>query len=150
MNHKRFPLFIDLTGRPVVLYGGGQIAARRAAVLAAFGPALTVIAPIICPEIRALDGVCCVEAAYDPETMPEADFVLAATDDPAVNHAIVLECRRRGIPANNASDQRDCDFHFPAVALRGDLVVGINAGGTDHSLVRRIAAAIRRLLEELP
>ena len=48
---------------------------------------------------------------------------------------------------NNASDQDQCDFHFPAVAVRGDVVVGVNAGGTDHGLVKRLATAIRILLE---
>ena len=131
----------------MVLCGGGAIAARRAATLAQFGPELTVIAPEIRPEIRALPGVRCIEAPCDPERLPPADLVLAATSDSAVNAAVASACRRRGIPVNNASDQTQCDFHFPAVAIRGDVVVGVNAGGTDHSLVRRVAAAIRQLLE---
>lgn len=147
MNNRRFPLYIDLGGKRVVLCGGGNIAARRAKTLSQFGPELTVIAPEIHPEIRALPGVRCIEAPCDPEHLPPADFVLAATSDPAVNAAVVAACRRKGIPVNNASDQTQCDFHFPAVAIRGDVVVGVNAGGTDHSLVRRIAAAIRQLLE---
>ncbi len=148
MDRRKFPLFIDLHGRPVVLCGGGKIAARRAATLALFGPELTVIAPEIAPEIRALPGVRCIETPCDPAHLPEAVLVLAATDDPAVNAAVAAACRARGVPVNNASDQAQCDFQFPAVAVRGDLVAGINAGGTDHSLVRRAAAAIRKLWEE--
>ena len=34
---SHFPLFVDLTGRPCVIVGGGAIAARRAEVLARFG-----------------------------------------------------------------------------------------------------------------
>ena len=147
MNNRRFPIYIDLHGRHVVLCGGGTIAARRAATLSQFGPEITVIAPEIRPEIRTLPGVRCIETPCDPDALPPADFVLAATDDPSVNAAVVAACRRRGTPVNNASDQTQCDFHFPAVAIRGDVVVGVNAGGTDHSLVRRIAAAIRTLLE---
>lgn len=148
MNHRKFPLFIDLHGRHVLLCGGGTIAARRAATLSQFGAEITVIAPEILPEIRALPGVRCIEAPCNPDDLPEADFVLAATSDASVNEAVVQVCRRRGIPVNNASDQSQCDFHFPAVAIRGDLVVGVNAGGTDHRLVRRVAAAIRTLLEK--
>ena len=147
MNRK-FPLYIDLKGRHVLVYGGGIVAARRVGTLSAFGPSITVIAPDIRPELRTLPGVRCLEAPYCAEDMPDADFVLAATSDAAVNHAVVLECRRRGIPVNNASDQTECDFQFPAVALKGDLVVGVNTGGTDHGLVKRAAAAIRDRLEK--
>ena len=147
MNRK-FPLYINLKGRRVLVYGGGVVAARRVGTLLAFEPEITVIALDIRPELRTLPGVHCLEAAYCAEEMPDADFVLAATSDVAVNHAVVLECRRRGIPVNNASDQAECDFHFPAVALKGDLVVGVNAGGADHGLVKRAAAAIRERLEK--
>ena len=32
MSAARMPLFLDLTGRPVVVVGGGPVAARRAAL----------------------------------------------------------------------------------------------------------------------
>ncbi len=147
---RRFPLYIDLTGRPVLVYGGGTIAARRCRVLSGFGARLTVIAPEIRPEIRSLPGVICRFERFSAAAgkMPEAALVLAATGDPAVNRAIAAAARARGVPANNASDQHDCDFHFPAIAARGPLVVGVNAGGEDHRLAARAAAAIRRLLEQ--
>ncbi len=148
MAERYFPLFVDLTGRKVVVYGGGAVASRRVGTLSRFGADLTVIAPEISQAIRSVPGVRCREEAFDRSAMPEADLVLAATGDAAVNHAIVQLCRDRGIPVNNASDQRECDFQFPAVAIRGPLVAGINAGGTDHRLVARAAAAIRKLWEE--
>ncbi len=148
MNRK-FPLYIDLSGRDVLVYGGGAVAARRVKTLSQFGPHITVIAPEIHPDIRALPAVRCRFAAFCAAEMPQADLVLAATSEPSVNHAVVMECRKRGIPVNNASSQAECDFQFPAVAIQNDVVVGVNAGGTDHRLVRRIAAAIRKQLENL-
>lgn len=147
--NRRFPLYINLNGRNVLVYGGGTIAARRCRVLSGFGPRITVIAPEICPEIRALPGIVCREESFSEDDMPEAVLVLAATGNRAVNHAIVAAARARGIPVNDASDQDACDFHFPAIALRDPLVVGINAGGKDHGLVARAAAAIRELLDGL-
>lgn len=144
---RRFPLYIDLTGKPVVVYGGGAVAARRVKTLLEFGAKITVIAPEIAEEIRR-EAVICMEAAFDELQMPPALLVLAATDDRAVNHSIAEACRCAGVPVNNASDQTDCDFHFPAVAVRDELVVGVNAGGSDHGLVKRVAAAIRVLLEK--
>lgn len=146
MSHNFFPLFIDLNGRHVVVYGGGTIAARRVGTLAHFGPRLTVIAPEFREEFTRLDCAC-ICGRFDPAAMPMADFILACTNDKCVNHEIAVLCRSRGIPVNSASNQDDCDFHFPAVALCDPLVVGINAGGRDHGLVKRTAAKIRALLE---
>ena len=41
----RFPMFIDLTGKPAVVVGGGAVGLRRAAVLRGFGADVTVVAP---------------------------------------------------------------------------------------------------------
>lgn len=147
--NRRFPLYVDLTGKKVLVYGGGTIAARRCRVLSDFGPEITVIAPEICTEIRAIPGIICREEFFSEPDMPEAALILAATGDKAVNHAIVTAARARNIPVNDASDQTACDFHFPAIALRDPLVVGVNAGGRDHKLAARAAAAIRELLENL-
>ena len=54
MHERKFPLFISLAGREVLLFGGGQVALRRARTLLAFGPDLTVIAPELDPAFLSL------------------------------------------------------------------------------------------------
>lgn len=49
-----FPLFIDLSGVPVLVVGGGNIAARRVQVMLDFGADVTVVAPDILPQIQRL------------------------------------------------------------------------------------------------
>lgn len=49
-----FPLFIDLAGVPVLVVGGGHIAARRVRALLDFGADVTVVAPDILPQIQHL------------------------------------------------------------------------------------------------
>ena len=53
---RRFPLYIDLTDRRVLVYGGGAVASRRVETLSRFGPAVTVVAPEIAPAIRSPAG----------------------------------------------------------------------------------------------
>ena len=48
-----YPVFLKLTGRRVVLVGGGQVAAGKLAGLLADGAHVTVVAPEIRPELRA-------------------------------------------------------------------------------------------------
>ncbi len=79
----------------------------------------------------------------DLEALNQSFFVIAATDDPAVNDHIVQLCHERHIPVNHAGDQSQCDFQFPAIVQKGPVVIGVNAGGKDHGLVRRVAAGLR-------
>lgn len=56
--------------------------------------------------------------------------------------------REKGILVNVCSDQTLCDFHFPGIASKGELVIGINAGGKDHHLARKWTEKIRKEVEE--
>src|SRR5580658_3595788 len=49
-----YPLALDLTGRAVVVVGGGQVALRRARALTEAGALVTVIAPRVRPEFADL------------------------------------------------------------------------------------------------
>ena len=40
-----FPMFVDLSGRPVLIVGGGGVALRKLRKLAPYGPKCVVVAP---------------------------------------------------------------------------------------------------------
>lgn len=79
----------------------------------------------------------------DLEELNQSFLVIAATDDPAVNDHIAQLCHERHIPVNHAGDQNQCDFQFPAIVRNDPVVIGVNAGGKDHGLVKRVAAGLR-------
>ena len=83
----------------------------------------------------------------DLEELTQSFLVIAATSDPAVNDHIVRLCHERHILVNHAGDQSQCDFQFPAIVRRDPVVIGVNAGGKDHGLVKRVAAGLREWLE---
>ena len=147
MGKRCFPLFVDLSGWPVVLFGGGRVACRRAQLLQSFGAQVRVIAPACRPELERL-GIPIQRRAYQPGDCAGARLALAATDDRQVNHAIFLEARAAGIPVNVCDAPEECDFLFPAVAECPPLVAGLVSGGEDHRLVRRVAQKIREHLGE--
>ena len=53
---KKFPLFIDLTEKKVVVYGAGVIASRRVETLLAFTSSLTVFAPEASERVQKADS----------------------------------------------------------------------------------------------
>ena len=83
----------------------------------------------------------------DLEELNQSVLVIAATDDPAVNDHIVQLCHERHIPVNHAGDQTQCDFQFPAIVRKDPVVIGVNANGKDHGLVKRMAVGLRKWLE---
>lgn len=110
---RYFPLFVNLEGKEVHVFGAGTVAARRILALLEFGCRLKVTAPEAGEEVRRLarEGRLAWEKAlYCPGMAAGAVLVLAATDSQAVNRKIREECRELGIPVNVSSDQSLCDF----------------------------------------
>ena len=120
----------------------------RVGTLTQFCEHVTVVAPVIHPDIEGMKATL-FRRRYDSADLDGADLVVAATDDPELNAAIATACRDRGIPVNVASDQRLCDFYFPGVAIRGDVVAGVTASGKDHRLARRATEIVREALEDI-
>ncbi len=161
MNHY-FPIFLNMEGKNIRVFGGGKIAARRVQALVEFGADVCVIAPQIAKELEDLaqiprkrkepenlaqyGQVTLSYRKYQPGELEEEDFVLAATDDEQVNHAIFQECRHKEIPVNVSSDKEKCDFYFPGIVRDGDITIGIASGGKDHKKVAETAAKIREWL----
>ena len=143
MGNKRFPLFIDLTGRTAVVIGGRRVGLRRAEVLRRFGADVTVIAPALAAP---LVGVRHIPRRYRPGDLDGAFLVVAATDDGAVNAAVGREARALGALFNRSDCPADCDFFFPAVCEGEGLVAGIVGDGSDHRKIAEIAREVRKVV----
>lgn len=137
------PLLLDLTGRLVVVVGGGQVGLRRSRALAAAGARVRVIAPSPLAELAELPVVV-EQRAYADGDLAEAWLAVAATDDPAVNAAVAAEAEARRIFCVRADRAAGGSARTPAVLRRGALTVAVNADGDP---VR--AAELRNLLAHL-
>lgn len=149
---RKFPLFMDISNKKISVYGAGRIASRRVETLLAFAPLLTVFAPEASDMVKGASEegkLVYRKQCYVPGSIGRDNFmVLAATDDSEVNEQIYRECREKDILVNVCSNRKHCDFQFPGVAVRDELVIGINAGGTDHHLAKKWTEKIRREVEK--
>lgn len=146
-----FPLFVDIRRKTCVVVGAGRIAARRVRTLAGFCENITVIAPEAAEDIKSMarsGRLVWKQKAYERDDLYGAELVLAATDNPALNDDIYSVCKCLGILVNVCSDQSKCDFQFPGIVRRGDLVIGVNGAGKDHAAVRRMREKIENMLSE--
>lgn len=150
-TYPRFPVFIRLENKEILFIGAGAVAKRRIRILLDFGCRITVIAPKIPKkEMESFRDwiekgqVQYIKKEYNKEDVSQAVYlVFAATDDPDTNHAIVEECRKKGILVNNASDAEECDFYFPSVIKNGEVMIGITGSGKNHKEVRRTREKIQ-------
>ena len=152
MMGKYFPMFIDMEGRQVQVFGGGRIAARRVSVLLEFGAKVRVVAPKISEKLEELawkkKNLVLEYRSYQSGELQEAEIVIAATNDATVNDMIFRECRHKSIPVNVASEKEKCDFYFPGIVKEGDLIVGITASGENHRMAAEVTERIGRLIKE--
>ncbi len=146
----RYPLFLDLAGRPCAVVGAGTVAERKVAGLLACGARVTVVAPEACPALaaraRAGEGTW-TRRGFEPGDLDGTVLAFAATSDPAVNQRVRAEARRRGVWVNVADDPGGSGFHVPAVVRRGAVAVAVATGGASPAL----AAWVRdRVAEAVP
>ena len=149
-----FPFFVDLQDKKCFIMGGGEVAYRKAAALLPFGVHIYIKALAYCDKLLALknttEGQTQLTLAYG--TFEEADlescqFVIAATDDRALNRKIAELCKEKNILINTVDDKELCSFYFPSLIKQDEVVVGITASGLNHKKARRVRVAIQEAME---
>jgi uroporphyrin-III C-methyltransferase/precorrin-2 dehydrogenase/sirohydrochlorin ferrochelatase len=130
-----------------VVVGAGTVAQRRLPLLLANGADVHVIARAATPAVEALadqkPGITLELRDYRDGDLDGAWYVIAATDDAAVNAAVVAEAERRHVFCVRADIARDGTAVTPASFEYDGLSVGVLAGG-EH----RRSAAIRTAVHE--
>jgi uroporphyrin-III C-methyltransferase/precorrin-2 dehydrogenase/sirohydrochlorin ferrochelatase len=145
-----YPLFADLTGRPVLVVGGGDVAARKVAMLLRAGARVTVGAPMLGPELRELvqqGRVTYRAGAYQSDWLDGVWLVIAATRSRPLNARIAADGHLQQRLVNVVDDPALSSFQVPAVIDRSPLLVAISSSGTAPVLARRLRERIESLID---
>jgi siroheme synthase-like protein len=143
---RYYPIYLNLTGRPCIVVGGGQIAEGKVLGLLEVEAQVTLITPEATPALQKLAAagrINWLSSAYRAGDLEGAALAISATDDRTVNEQVWAEAVERGIPINVVDDPPHCDFIAPAIVRRGDLTIAISTNGKAPAL----AAHLRRVLE---
>jgi siroheme synthase-like protein len=128
-----YPANLVVEGRPCLVVGGGEIAARKVEGLVACGAQVHVVAERVGEEIRSLP-VTWEERSYTPGEVGDYRLAVAATDSPETNTAVFRDGEAAGVWVNAADDPANCSFTLPAVVRRGSLMVTVSTGGRSPAL----------------
>jgi uroporphyrin-III C-methyltransferase/precorrin-2 dehydrogenase/sirohydrochlorin ferrochelatase len=146
MTASLYPVFLKLDGLPVVVVGGGPIAAGKLDGLLTAGAKVTVVAPAITNAIRVLGKqVTLVERAFQPSDLDGARWVVAAAP-PAINQQVAAAAAARGLFVNAVDDTSAATAYLGGVIRRGDVEVAISTGGTAPALAGLLKEALESLL----
>jgi uroporphyrin-III C-methyltransferase/precorrin-2 dehydrogenase/sirohydrochlorin ferrochelatase len=143
------PIFADLKQRPVLVVGGGDVAARKVSLLQRAGAEIRIVAQSLSPELeqqRQQGRVLWLGKTFDPQQLDDVFLAIAATDDNALNAAVFAEADKRRVLANVVDDQPRCSFIFPSIIDRSPLVVAVSSSGQAPVLARLLREKLEALL----
>jgi len=138
---------LRLTGKKVVVVGGGTVAQRRLPLLIANGADVYVITRSATPAVEGMSGITLTLREFRDGDLDGAWYAIAATDDPDVNAAVVAEAERKHIFCVRADVAREGSAVTPASFEYEGLSVGVLAGG-EHRRSAAIRSAIHEALQQ--
>src|SRR3954469_14852176 len=141
------PLFLNLSGRRVVLVGGGPVAAAKLQQLLAAAADVHVVAPEVVEEIErtaASCGVVIERRPFVPEDLDAAWLVVAAAT-PEVNRDVAAAAESRRLFVNAVDDPANASAFLSGVIRREGVTIAVSTSGDAPGLT----ALIRQGFDEL-
>lgn len=140
-----YPVNLLLSGRRVLVVGGGMVAASKVEGLLAAGAVVHVVSREVGAAVRA-QAVTWEERPYERGDVAGHRLVVACTDDPAVNQAVFDDGEAAGIWVNAADDPERCSYTLPARLDRGRLLVTVSTSGHSPALSGWLRDEIGRMV----
>src|SRR5436190_16931231 len=140
------PLFLNLTGRAVLLVGGGRVATAKLQQLLAAGARVRVVAPEISEEI--LSTTSQVQLARRPFVPSDLDgvwLVVAAATRP-VNREVAAVAETRRVFVNAVDDPANASAFLSGVVRRDGVTLAISTSGDAPALTALLREALDAML----
>jgi uroporphyrin-III C-methyltransferase / precorrin-2 dehydrogenase / sirohydrochlorin ferrochelatase len=138
------PLFLNLTGRAVLLVGGGRVAEAKLRQLLAAGAQVRVVAPDIGSHIRAAN-VDIVERGFVASDLDDAWLVVAAAT-PAVNRLVAEAAEPRRLFVNAVDDPANASAFLSGVVRRDGVTIAISTDGHAPALTALVREGLNALI----
>ena len=140
-----FPLFFNLNKQPCLLVGGGEVATRKARLIANAGAVINVCAPEVTAELFNLclqSGGNITRREYHIDELKHNVLVISATNSAVVNAEVSRDCKQRNIPVNVVDSPALCSVITPSIVDRSPIVIAVSSGGESPVLTRKIRSEL--------
>jgi len=143
-----FPAFVRVEDRKVAIFGNGAEAVAKTRLLSNCAAKITVYADnpsLELFEVLADPAISHIAQPFSPEQVDGAVLVFGATGDQALDRAVVLAARARGIAANAVDQPEYCDFLTPALVNRAPVAIAIGTEGSGPVLAQMVRSKIEAM-----
>jgi uroporphyrin-III C-methyltransferase/precorrin-2 dehydrogenase/sirohydrochlorin ferrochelatase len=143
------PIFLDVNKKPVLVIGGGEVAARKVSLLLKAQAQIRVVAPDLCPALLALAEKGSIEhlnREFEEGDLEDCNLVFAATDNPELNQRISQLAEAKRLPVNVVDQPELCSFIMPSIIDRSPVVAAVSTGGASPVLARLIRTRLEALI----
>nr|VFK31710.1 MAG: uroporphyrin-III C-methyltransferase / precorrin-2 dehydrogenase / sirohydrochlorin ferrochelatase [Candidatus Kentron sp. MB]VFK75624.1 MAG: uroporphyrin-III C-methyltransferase / precorrin-2 dehydrogenase / sirohydrochlorin ferrochelatase [Candidatus Kentron sp. MB] len=143
------PIFLHIKQRPCLVVGGGEVAARKVALLLQAEASVTVVAPALGTALTKLHQAGHIRHAartFSADDLAHQYLVIAATNDTGLNHRVALLANARQIPINVVDRPELCTFVVPSIIDRSPVIAAVSTGGASPVLARLIRARLETLI----
>lgn len=151
-EHPAYPVGLRLTGRRVVVLGGGQVAQRRLPALIAAGADIVLVSPSATPSVEAMvdaGELTWERRRYAEGDLAEAWYVLVATSDPAANARASAEAERHRIWCVRSDSAEEATAWTPATGHSEGVTVAVLTANAQERDPRHTAAIRDAVVEGL-
>ncbi|MFD9605934.1 uroporphyrinogen-III C-methyltransferase [Streptomyces sp. NPDC059970] len=149
-DHPAYPVGLRLSGRRVVVVGGGQVAQRRLPALIAAGADIVLVSPAATPSVEAMADA--GEIRWERRPYADGDladtwYALIASDDTAANDAASAEAERTRTWCVRSDNANAATAWTPATGRSEGVTVAVLTTDT-HGRDPRHSAAVRDAIVE--
>jgi precorrin-2 dehydrogenase/sirohydrochlorin ferrochelatase len=126
-DKKLLPLFLDLKGKLVVIFGGGRVGERKARLFSEYGPVRVVARDFTSDLLSLKEKLELVESDLTSgfeKHLDGAFIAIPATSDSELNRAIEEEASRRGVLVNMVEGAGD--VVVPSLIRKGPIAIAIS------------------------
>jgi uroporphyrin-III C-methyltransferase/precorrin-2 dehydrogenase/sirohydrochlorin ferrochelatase len=147
------PVFLKLGGRSVLLVGGGPVATGKARGLAEAGARVTVVAPIVTPELADLvelaqaRGWSLRERAFEATDLDGVWLAIAAAP-PSVNREVWVAAEARRVFVVAVDDPSVASAYGCGVVRRAGVTVAVSTAGQAPALAGLLREGLEALLPD--
>lgn len=141
-----YPIFLHLRERPVLLVGGGQVAAGKLTGLLEAGARVTVVAPQIRSELLR-PGVRYAPREFRPEDL-DGKWLAVAAATAGVNRQVADAAEVRGVFVNAVDDTDSASAYLGGVVRKAGVTVAVSTDGRAPALAGLLREALEAVLPD--
>ncbi len=149
-----YPIFLKLENCPILIVGGGKIAAEKLQFILKNSPnaVITLVAKEVSDSVHAFNNVAyqltILEKEFEASDIINVKLVIAATNDKSTNEYIYTKAKERDCLINVADTPALCDFYLGSIVTKGDLKIAISTNGKSPTLSKRLREFFEEVIPE--